>query len=931
MTTMNRKQLSAAMMWITVFAAPAGAEDSLASRGSETTPLLYSPAATDTVSPVWPEESRLEALGVAWEDVTLRWTAATDESGVTAYRIYQNTTLRDTVGGDVRGYAASRLSERTNYRFRVEAGDTAGNWSSTGPSATVRTEPADKESPKLLESRLEILDVTGTTARFRWGAGTDDVGLVTYRIEGATRVLAETDGTTLEATATGLRPGRYYKVNLVAYDQAGNASNDGPNGAFMAIDPGVPAPPEWVTISPPNFFKGIEDELGVGWGDSTTPGAVRYRLYRRLPGESTPTLIGEFPPRTSHYDRGLDPAQTYYYSVSAVDSGGAEGPRSVEASLIPMESYWQVPGPGKMERKVRISVARIMQGEDPREELERNEYQIRTAPDGFPLVLEFTGPARDEWFDELESIGLEVGERGGESCTVLYDYDRLVEQLKAVEALPFVRRQMALPSGYSPGSMSPTSAAGAASMELVREITGIEPLRKAGIDGSAIPIGFIDWGFSPGTHGFTAIAVMKELLSLNQVTTCQPKPSERLNVCIGQLASKKVIVVPMTFLDQPAPQMDEAITALAGDVHVVFAAGNNARLAYAADAFNPVVKAGRTTHGFGTATGNWEITLDSAYDPRDELVVYLFWNRPDLDLGVVLFEDDCPRAGSESHEDMPIGEQWYPWARAGWTPSKRLPGSCLSNRYDAGVFLHKVPANVDLSSLRFRLVVLVKDEGLLTVTPRTSSHSILGWAAHPDVMAIGASEDDLIADYSGRGPGMIMAANGFQELEKPAFVAPGHVKNAAGATFRGTSAAAPVAAALVAIHLDQYQRRHGKLPARSQTESALEALSTRIDSTCGGCEGNSYAHTYGAGRIKIAWLESQQCTGPGCTSPGGRLLPVDECRRAVGAASKGSWPPRRRRSAVRRTASFCRATGSPPKRCPTGRGTRCPGDWKIRL
>ncbi|MBI2565875.1 MAG: hypothetical protein HYV63_02415 [Candidatus Schekmanbacteria bacterium] len=117
----------------------------------------------------------------------------------------------------------------------------------------------------------------------------------------------------------------------------------------------------------------------------------------------------------------------------------------------------------------------------------------------------------------------------------------------------------------------------------------------------------------------------------------QTRGERKPGKCLERLSNTNLIVAPMTYLDQPGPIMNEFTDPLAKDVHVVFAAGNNAKLAYTAG-FAARVRQGRTTHDFGTASRNWEVTLADDYDPADRFSAYLWWNRPDLDLGVVLFQ-----------------------------------------------------------------------------------------------------------------------------------------------------------------------------------------------------------------------------------------------------------------------------------------------------
>lgn len=92
----------------------------------------------DSQAPAWPAGSQLTATDVTASSVTLSWPAATDNVGVTAYRIYRDGSLITTLGSDARSYLATGLSPATSYTFEVRAGDAAGNWSS-GLSTQVTT------------------------------------------------------------------------------------------------------------------------------------------------------------------------------------------------------------------------------------------------------------------------------------------------------------------------------------------------------------------------------------------------------------------------------------------------------------------------------------------------------------------------------------------------------------------------------------------------------------------------------------------------------------------------------------------------------------------------------------------------------------------------------------------------------------------------
>ncbi len=92
----------------------------------------------DTTPPVWQQGSALNVSNLSATGLTLAWTQATDNVGVTAYRIYQDGNLLTVVTGSTFSYNITGLSADTTHTFRVDAGDVAGNWSA-GSSLSVTT------------------------------------------------------------------------------------------------------------------------------------------------------------------------------------------------------------------------------------------------------------------------------------------------------------------------------------------------------------------------------------------------------------------------------------------------------------------------------------------------------------------------------------------------------------------------------------------------------------------------------------------------------------------------------------------------------------------------------------------------------------------------------------------------------------------------
>ncbi|WP_169081367.1 fibronectin type III domain-containing protein [Paenibacillus sp. PL91] len=85
---------------------------------------------------VWPEGSSLKAENVGRNSLALSWPAARESNG---YRIYRNGELIDTVNENVHSYDVTMLQPDTRYIFKVESELPDGNWSTDGPSMSVRT------------------------------------------------------------------------------------------------------------------------------------------------------------------------------------------------------------------------------------------------------------------------------------------------------------------------------------------------------------------------------------------------------------------------------------------------------------------------------------------------------------------------------------------------------------------------------------------------------------------------------------------------------------------------------------------------------------------------------------------------------------------------------------------------------------------------
>ncbi|QIY91042.1 endonuclease [Chryseobacterium gallinarum] len=99
--------------------------------------LIWSNLPVDTTPPTAP--TNVTASNPASNSMTVSWTAATDNVGVTSYQVYANGVLKSTVSGATTSTSVTGLSPLTSYSFYVIARDASGNASPQSNIATGTT------------------------------------------------------------------------------------------------------------------------------------------------------------------------------------------------------------------------------------------------------------------------------------------------------------------------------------------------------------------------------------------------------------------------------------------------------------------------------------------------------------------------------------------------------------------------------------------------------------------------------------------------------------------------------------------------------------------------------------------------------------------------------------------------------------------------
>lgn len=188
--------------------------------------LGISVSTPDTTSPTWPSGTTFSASATSSSSITVTWSSATDNVGVTSYTVQRCTGLPaacpDASFATVGTPAASPfvnntgLSPNTDYSYRVRASDAAGNVSGWTNTVSAKTQPLDTTPPTITltaptstlssgttSTTLSVTTDKNATCRYATTAG------VTYA--SMTNTFTTTGATTHSTTISGLTTGTTHR------------------------------------------------------------------------------------------------------------------------------------------------------------------------------------------------------------------------------------------------------------------------------------------------------------------------------------------------------------------------------------------------------------------------------------------------------------------------------------------------------------------------------------------------------------------------------------------------------------------------------------------------------------------------------------------------------------------------------------------------
>jgi YD repeat-containing protein len=176
----------------------------------------------------------LSASTTSSTQITLSWTASTDNVGVTGYRIQRcqgaSCTGFAQIGtATTNSYTDTGLTASTSYRYQVQATDAAGNLSSFSSTASATTSAAPDTTPPTAPTALNASVASSTQINLSWAASTDNVGVTGYLVErcqgtGCSSFSQIGTPTTTSYSDSGLTASTSYSYRVRATDAAGNLS-----------------------------------------------------------------------------------------------------------------------------------------------------------------------------------------------------------------------------------------------------------------------------------------------------------------------------------------------------------------------------------------------------------------------------------------------------------------------------------------------------------------------------------------------------------------------------------------------------------------------------------------------------------------------------------------------------------------------------------
>jgi chitodextrinase len=263
--------------------------------------------------------TNLAATATSSSQVHLSWTAATDNVGVTGYKILRNGALAGSTAGAT-SFDDVGLTGNTTYSYTVVALDAAQN---QGPptaavNATTQPVPVGPAAP----TNFAGVAASATEIDLSWAAAVPGSSPITqYQITRDGSLIATVGAGSLTYNDTGLAGGSTHLYTVTAIDSNSFESPTSVPVTVTTAAPVAPAAPTGLSataVSP--------SEVDLVW-TAAVPGSSPVTSYQVSRNGSVIANVGGL----SYNDTGLNANTSYDYTVTATDSNLLVSPPSNDA------------------------------------------------------------------------------------------------------------------------------------------------------------------------------------------------------------------------------------------------------------------------------------------------------------------------------------------------------------------------------------------------------------------------------------------------------------------------------------------------------------------------------------------------------------------------------------------------------------------------
>ncbi len=314
--------------------------DNAGNRSASSSPVTVKTLSStaDTTPPTQPGTPTGTALSPS--DIKIYWSASTDNSGTVGYKVMRGNVVAGTTS--LLYFTDSNLSADTNYSYTVIAVDPSGNPSSPSSPITIKTQPPTSTTPTGGDTTpptpptgLAYTQLSTTSAKITWTAGTDNVGVTGYKVYQGTTYLGLTSNTNY--TVSNLVAGTASNFFIQSVDAVGNASI---NSTVLTISLTANTPNTASPTAPSNLVatlvSGTTGVVKLTWQDNSN-NETKFDIYHKGPSSTSTilTFLNTVPVDIVEYTHsGADAGINQYY-VKACISDICSAPSSTISITVP--------------------------------------------------------------------------------------------------------------------------------------------------------------------------------------------------------------------------------------------------------------------------------------------------------------------------------------------------------------------------------------------------------------------------------------------------------------------------------------------------------------------------------------------------------------------------------------------------------------------